>query len=508
MSATPLIAAAQYLRMSTEHQQYSIQNQIDLIKKYADAHGLFILHTYSDAAKSGLLLKNRAGLRQLLQDVVSKPGFKVILVYDVSRWGRFQDTDESAHYEFICKSAGVPIHYCAEPFVNDGSLPSLIMKSLKRMMAGEYSRELSMKVYEGSKRVSQLGFRVGGSPGYGLRRMLVSIDRQHKQELLQGQRKNIHDDRVILVPGPEEEVRCVRDIFRMYTEEDMWPIDIARELNRRGVRYTGARRADWYSYAICRILQDAKYIGYNVYGKRSQKLRTPRITMPRALWIVSPGAWTPIVDEATFQKAQQKTQNQTFLKSDEQVLDDLRGLLTAKGFLNQKLLKSCRFPSMGTYQHRFGSLSDALARIGYQGERTARIMTRRKRTEMRDDLIRRIVAASNGQVTLTRCNGRYRQRLRLRNRTVVSIYLCPCLKIGNGELRWVLTRVRKEPNHITLVALLNAENDDFQDFYLLPRFRRLPWTMSLDKERLRTGEHLASLASFVDGVLMVKKRSS
>ena len=131
MSSTPLVAAAQYLRMSTEHQQYSIENQSELIKKYAQSHGLSILHTYSDAAKSGLVLKNRWGLRQLLQDVVSKPSFKVILVYDVSRWGRFQDTDESAHYEFICKSAGVPVHYCAESFVNDGSLPSLIMKSLK-----------------------------------------------------------------------------------------------------------------------------------------------------------------------------------------------------------------------------------------------------------------------------------------------------------------------------------------------------------------------------------------
>jgi hypothetical protein len=29
--------------------------------------------------------------------------FDVILVYDVSRWGRFQDADESAYYEYLCK---------------------------------------------------------------------------------------------------------------------------------------------------------------------------------------------------------------------------------------------------------------------------------------------------------------------------------------------------------------------------------------------------------------------
>ncbi|MEO6246527.1 MAG: hypothetical protein ABIQ12_13930 [Opitutaceae bacterium] len=27
--------------------------------------------------------------------------------YDVSRWGRFQDADESGYYEYICKRAGI-----------------------------------------------------------------------------------------------------------------------------------------------------------------------------------------------------------------------------------------------------------------------------------------------------------------------------------------------------------------------------------------------------------------
>src|SRR6202040_3820844 len=109
----------------------------------------------SDAAKSGLVLRHRLRLRPLLQDVVSgAAGYRGVLVFDVSRWGRFQDTDESAHYEFLCKSAGVPVHYCAETFANDGTLPSLIMKALKRTMAGEYSRELGGKVLAGLKRLA------------------------------------------------------------------------------------------------------------------------------------------------------------------------------------------------------------------------------------------------------------------------------------------------------------------------------------------------------------------
>src|SRR5262245_7273171 len=133
-----LIPAAQYLRRSTEHQQYSLQNQEAKIKEYAERYGFEIVRTYSDG-KSGLVLKRRSGLRALLQEVVSGiVPYRAILVDDVSRWGRFQDNDESAHYEFLCRSTGTPIHYCAEEFSNDGSVSSHILKALKRSMAGEY----------------------------------------------------------------------------------------------------------------------------------------------------------------------------------------------------------------------------------------------------------------------------------------------------------------------------------------------------------------------------------
>ena len=111
MTTEELIPAAQYLRMSTEHQQYSLENQSAAIQKYAELHSFHIVQTYKDAAKSGVVLKLRTGLQQLIQDVVGgNTAYRAILVYDVSRWGRFQDTDESAHYEFLCKSGGVPVH--------------------------------------------------------------------------------------------------------------------------------------------------------------------------------------------------------------------------------------------------------------------------------------------------------------------------------------------------------------------------------------------------------------
>ena len=106
--------AAEYVRMSTEHQKYSTENQSDTIRRYAEQRGITIVRTYADHGKSGLRVDGRDSLKQLIDDVrAGIADFTLILVYDVSRWGRFQDADESAYYEFICKEAGITVHYCA-----------------------------------------------------------------------------------------------------------------------------------------------------------------------------------------------------------------------------------------------------------------------------------------------------------------------------------------------------------------------------------------------------------
>jgi predicted site-specific integrase-resolvase len=67
--------AAQYVRMSTEHQQYSPQNQLDVIRQYAADHNMDIVQAYSDHGRSGLNIAGREGLNQLMSDVEAKPIF-------------------------------------------------------------------------------------------------------------------------------------------------------------------------------------------------------------------------------------------------------------------------------------------------------------------------------------------------------------------------------------------------------------------------------------------------
>jgi DNA invertase Pin-like site-specific DNA recombinase len=99
-------SAAVYVRMSTEHQQYSTSNQMDVIREYAKRRGLDIVKEYSDEGKSGLNIQGRDFLAQMIQDVESGLAtYSCILVYDVSRWGRFQDADESVR---VWPSGSVP----------------------------------------------------------------------------------------------------------------------------------------------------------------------------------------------------------------------------------------------------------------------------------------------------------------------------------------------------------------------------------------------------------------
>jgi len=61
--------AAVYVRMSTEHQQYSTSNQMDVIREYAKRRGWEIGKEYSDEGKSGLNIRGRDALAQMIQDV-------------------------------------------------------------------------------------------------------------------------------------------------------------------------------------------------------------------------------------------------------------------------------------------------------------------------------------------------------------------------------------------------------------------------------------------------------
>jgi DNA invertase Pin-like site-specific DNA recombinase len=505
MTDSPRVPAAQYFRMSTEHQKYSFQNQGQAIQKYAASRGFEVVRTYTDAGKTGVILGKRSGLRQLLKDVVSGTNdFRAVLVYDVSRWGRFQDTDEGAHYEFLCKSAGVQVDYCAEQFSNDGSMPNLIMKALKRAMASEYSREMGVKVLAGQRRIASLGYKLGGRRNFAMQRMLISPDGQPKQLLGDGERKYIVSERVILVPGPPREVEIVREIYRMFVYERKGFNAIADELNRRGVAYNDSYR--WLHSTVGKILKNPIYMGTYVFGRTSQRLYTPRMRVPESEWVVKPNAFQPIVDRDTFAAVQTILQDRTINKSNEQLLEYLRQILHQKGRLSLNLIKNFPgIPCVSVFRDRLGGLMRAYEALGYTPKyRLETLVVKHRVQAMRRELLSQIAGMFPGRVSIFQRERKFRSLLKFENRLQVSIIIARSFYSWKTTIRWQVVTIPSERRLITLLVRLREGNESILDFHVLPNIdHKHVFRLSLSDAWLSRGRKLSDLSQFCNAVTKV-----
>ncbi len=464
-----LLRAVEYVRMSTEHQQYSTENQADKIREYAAHRGIEIVRTYADAGKSGLRLDGRVSLQRLLHDVESGTAdFTIILVYDVSRWGRFQDADESAYYEYRCRRAGIQVAYCAEQFENDGSPVSTIVKGVKRAMAGEYSRELSAKVFAGQCRLIELGFRQGGPAGYGLRRVLVDQSGSIKAELTRGEHKSLQTDRVILMPGPEEEIRTVNQMYRWFIDDGLVESEIAGRLNGMKVRTDLDR--EWTRATVHEVLTNEKYIGNNIYNRISFKLKKLRVENTPDMWIKKVGAFESIVPSDVFYTAQGILRARAHRYTNEELIERLRTLYQNRGFLSGLVIDETEgMPSTSVYSHRFGSLVRAYEMVGFTPDRDYRYLeTNKFLRRFHPEIVNQTesqIASIGGSVRRDPAT----DLLRINDEFSISLVLARCQIPESGRNHWKVRFDTSLAPDITVAVRLDQSNQAALDYYLLPR---------------------------------------
>jgi DNA invertase Pin-like site-specific DNA recombinase len=465
--------------MSTDHQRYSTENQAAVIAQYAERHGITIVATYADEGRSGLRIEGRGALQRLINDIQqARADFSMILVYDVSRWGRFQDVDESAYYEYLCRRAGVAVQYCAEQFENDGSIASTIVKTVKRAMAGEYSRELSTKVFAGQCRLIEMGFRQGGTPGYGLRRLLIDQHGTSKAELARGEQKSLLTDRVILVPGPDHEVQTVRRIFGLFVKERRSENEIAAILN-------GNARAAAPLWTLARVryaLTNENYIGNNVFNRVSFKLKRKRVVNPREMWVRALGAFAAIVDLDTFRAAQEIFAERDRRFTDTEMLERLRQLFELRGALSSAIINGAEaMPTASAYRQRFGSLTRAYILVGFTPARDYRFLEiNRALRRVHDDVVAEVVAAierGGGVVLRDPAN----DALLVNEEFFASVIIARCRQTSAGAMRWSVRLNLGRRSDVAIVARMNLENSRPLDWYLLPR-------IDISEARIRMAE--------------------
>jgi DNA invertase Pin-like site-specific DNA recombinase len=460
--------AAEYVRMSTDHQQYSTENQHDVIQRFADAHGIAIVRSFVDAGKSGVGIQGRGALQDLIKIVESgHADFSTILVYDVSRWGRFQEPDEGAYYEFRCIRANITVQYCAEHFPTDNAPMSAVMKSLKRAMAGEYSRELSAKVFAGQCRLITLGFRQGGMPGYGLRRQLLDQHGQPKAILARGERKSFQMDRVILTPGPEIEVATVRRIYRLFTQDHCSEAQIVSTLNNEGITAEAGR--PWTRGIVHELLTNEKYIGNNIYNRTSTKLQRPRVLNNPETWVRRDGAYERVVDAEIFAAAQQIISERDRHYTDEELLNRLRTLLKQHGMLSGVIInEAADMPSAATYSHRFQNLLRAYELVGYTPTRDFSYLAinRALRVLHEEHIVQIIKQLSIAGARVQR--DPTKDLLTVNDEFTAGLSLARCREVREADHRWIVRFDTSLNPDITIAARMAPGNTTILDYYLFP----------------------------------------
>jgi len=357
------LAATYYRHSAEDKQEFSISVQREEIYKFAKKHHITIIKEFEDAGKSGLSAK-RSGFEKL-HEFAQKEKFDYVLVFDVTRWGRFQDTDESAYYEVLMKREGKRVIYIDKGFINDEHpLVSSLIKSIDRYMAADYSKKLSEKVFLGSKKIASLGFSVGGTAPYGLRRLLLDANKKPVRILKDGERKSIDNERVTFTLGDEKEVTVIRRIFELFANEKQDKRTIANMLNKEGLRSSKGKL--WDVKKIHDILRNENYAGTKVYNKTTKKLKSPSRKNPRDQWVTCKNAFDPIIPQELFSRASEELERMKLRYTTQKLLEELQKIHDKYKRITSDLINNWKDTGCaGTYGRRFVSLYNAYIKVDY-----------------------------------------------------------------------------------------------------------------------------------------------
>ncbi|HBQ3430468.1 TPA: recombinase family protein [Klebsiella pneumoniae] len=464
------VRVAQYLRMSTDHQQYSLHNQSEYIKDYAEKNNMKIAYTYDDAGKSGVSIIGRHSLQQLLSDVEQKKiDIQAVLFYDVSRFGRFQNSDEAAYYSFLFERNGVDLIYCSEPIpTKDFPLESSVILNIKRSSAAYHSRNLSEKVFIGQANLIKLGYHQGGMAGYGLRRLLVDENGIAKEILGFRKRKSIQTDRVILIPGPKNEIKIVNSIYDLFIDDNMPEFIIAERLNEQNIPAENGTL--WTRAKIHQILTNEKYIGNNIYNKTSSKLKSRLVKNPKNEWVRCDKAYKPIISKKKYNKAQEIIQLRSVHLTNEELLEKLKQKLESNGKLSGFIIdEDDTGPSSSVYRTRFGGLLRAYTLIGYKPEHDYIYI---QINEALRSFYSGIIEDFKGEILKSNCyidEYKYAPMLYINDEFLISVLITKCTHMKSGKLRWKVRFDNSQKADITIVIRMDSQNISPLDFYIIPK---------------------------------------
>ncbi len=254
-NSTKLIPAVFYGRCSTLKQETSVEDQRKAVYAYAAKHGYKIVRDYVDEGISGDATEQRPGFLKMHADACRRDrGFDAILVYNDSRFGRF-DSLEAGYYIHPMRKNGVYLVTTDKGVVDWDSPTGRVMHTINSDGANKFLIDLSHLTLGRMIQRAQEGFWLGGAPPYGYKVVdsTVWVGSRSKK-------------RRVLVPDEPHKVEVLRWIFQTYAEKDVSLRWLAEELYRRGTASPRGHK-HWTSETIRAMLARREYIGDCDWGR-------------------------------------------------------------------------------------------------------------------------------------------------------------------------------------------------------------------------------------------------
>ncbi len=257
--------------------------------------------------------------------------------------------------------------------------------------------------------------------------------------------------------------------------------EIAADLNRRGIPNEAGRH--WTRGGVHQILINPKYVGANVYNRRSFKLKQRRVVNPEPMWVRKDNAFPALVPDGLFAEAAKIIELRSHRYSDEEMLEKLRCLYLSEGRLSGILIDEMDdMPSSSAYQSRFGALYRAYALVGYTPQRDiAFIEINRALRELHRNHVDEIVGRLKEQGAAVRKEPES-EILVVNDDFTAALVIARCQDKGNGRYRWLIRLEHSHDSDITIAARMAQNNRDLLDYYLLPRGEELSRKIRLAPE--------------------------
>jgi DNA invertase Pin-like site-specific DNA recombinase len=276
------ITAVGYVRMSTDKQETSPEQQKQEIQAYAAKHGYNILRWYADLGISGDKTEKRVQFQQMIADA-EDGRFKAILCWDQDRFGRF-DSLESGYWIHPLRKRGVQLVTCTDGPVDWSTFAGRMLYGMKQEGKHQYLIDLSNNVTRRMWQLAQEGKWVCGALPVGYR-----LDEQGKIQL-----------------GPSDEVQMVQLLFEQYAAGSTTR-QLAKMLSDKG--YRSSKGKPWSVAGVTGLLKKPMYAGHYTYGRHQFSKYQPRTKQgkyrDKQEWVTIPNNHPAIVSQELFDKVQQ-----------------------------------------------------------------------------------------------------------------------------------------------------------------------------------------------------------